>query len=363
MIYKSKKATKDGRSYFFRIKYRDVLGVVHDYASPKYMTKKEATLEEAKYKLKLESGVTSVSGITLDRVFPLYVDKMKNELKPQSIPKMITCYNWLPIKDVRINNLNYNHLKLLYDKLDKAKLSADYKNKILGLLKRLIKFSTRCYGTSDKILSLIDTYRKDSSIKKEMDFFTIDEYNQFFDVIDNLEHRIFFDILYFLGLRKSEALALTWNDIDFEKETISITKNITRFVDGNKWQFSTPKTKNSTRILPLPNRVLNRLKLLKIYHSKYKNYSKDWLLFGITEPWGNTTICNLKNRYCKQAGVKQIRIHDFRHSCASLLINKGASIQLVSKYLGHANINITLATYTHLYKSELDSIKKTLDAL
>jgi len=362
MIYKSKKATKDGRSYFFRIKYRDVLGVQHDYASQKYLTKKEATLEEAKYKLKLSAGDVSVNGVTINQVFSLYVDKMKNELKPQSIPKMITCYNWLPFKDVKVNSLNYSHIKLLCDKLDRAKLSADYKNKILGLLKRLIKFSTRCYGTSDKILSLIDTYKK-TDIKKEMDFFTIDEYNKFFGVIDVLEHQIFFDILYFLGLRKSEALALTWNDIDLNKATISISKNITRFVDGNKWQFSTPKTKNSIRVLPIPNRVLNRLKMLKKEHIKYKNFSKDWLLFGITEPWGNTTICNLKNRYCKMAGVKQIRIHDFRHSCASLLINKGASIQLVSKYLGHANINITLATYTHLYKSELDSIKKTLDTL
>ena len=362
MIYKSKKATKDGRSYFFRIKYRDVLGVSHDYTSQKYTTKKEASLEEAKYKLKLSTGMTSVSNITLDRVFPLYVDKMKNELKPQSIPKMITCYNWLPIKNVKINDLNYNHIKLVYDTLDKAKLSADYKNKILGLLKRLIKFSTRCYGTSDKILSLIDTYKK-TELKKEMDFFTIDEYNKFSSVIDNLEYKTFFDILYFLGLRKSEALALTWNDIDFKKETVSITKNITRFIDGKKWSFSTPKTKNSIRVLPIPKRVLESLKKIKNDYSKYKDFSKNWLIFGINDPWGNTTICNVKNKYCKLAHVKQIRIHDFRHSCASLLINKGASIQLVSKYLGHANINITLATYTHLYQSELDDIKKTLDTL
>ena len=96
---------------------------------------------------------------------------------------------------------------------------------------------------------------------------------------------------------------------------------------------------------------------------KYKDFSNSWLVFGVNDPYGNTTICNIKNRYCKLAGVKQIRIHDFRHSAASLLINKGASIQLVSKYLGHANINITLATYTHLYQSELDDIKKTLDTL
>ena len=362
MIYKSKKATRDGRSYFFRIKYRDVLGVQHDYASKKYLTKKEATLEEAKYKLKLDTGDISVSGIVMDQVFSLYVDKMKKELKPQSIPKMITCYNWLPIKQVKINDLNYSHIKLIYDTLDKGKLSADYKNKILGLFKRLIKFSTRCYGTSDKILSLVDTYRKETT-KKEMEFFTLDEYNQFYSVIDNQEYKVFFDILYFLGLRKSEVLALTWNDIDLDKATLSVTKNITRFIDGNKWQFSTPKTKNSIRVLPIPNRVLNGLKILKKDYMKYKNFSNDWLIFGITTPYGNTTICNIKNKYCKMAGVKQIRIHDFRHSCASLLINKGASIQLVSKYLGHSNINITLATYTHLYQSELEDIKKTLDTL
>ena len=226
----------------------------------------------------------------------------------------------------------------------------------------MIKFSTRCYGTSDKILSLIDTYKK-TELKKEMDFFTIDEYNKFSSVIDKLEYKTFFDILYFLGLRKSEALALTWNDIDFKKETVSITKNITRFIDGKKWSFSTPKTKNSIRVLPIPKRVLESLKKIKNDYSKYKDFSKNWLIFGINDPWGNTTICNVKNKYCKLAHVKQIRIHDFRHSCASLLINKGASIQLVSKYLGHANINITLATYTHLYQSELDDIKKTLDTL
>ena len=362
MIYKSKKPTKDGRVYFFRIKYRDVLGVSHDYTSSKYLTKKEATLEEAKYKLKLDSGVVSVNGIVVNQVFGLYIEKLKKELKPQSIPKVITCYNWLPIKQVRINDLNYSHIKKIYEALDKGGLSADYKNKILGLFKRMIKFSARCYGTSDKVLSLIDTYRKETS-KKEMEFFTLDEYNKFYSVIDNTEHKVFFDILYFLGLRKSELLALTWNDIDLKKETLSVNKNITRFVDGNRWQFSTPKTKNSIRVLPIPNRVLNGLKTLKKGYMKYKNFSNDWLVFGIIAPYGNTTICNIKNRYCKMAGIKQIRLHDFRHSCASLLINKGASIQLVSKYLGHSNINITLATYTHLYQSELEDIKKTLDTL
>ncbi len=63
------------------------------------------------------------------------------------------------------------------------------------------------------------------------------------------------------------------------------------------------------------------------------------------------------------ANVKQIRIHDFRHSCASLLINQGASIALVSKYLGHSNITITLNTYTHMFQSELENISNKLNNL
>ena len=60
------------------------------------------------------------------------------------------------------------------------------------------------------------------------------------------------------------------------------------------------------------------------------------------------TLANIKNRYCEKAGIKNIRIHDFRHSHASLLINSGASIVLVAKRLGHKDITMTLNTYSHI---------------
>jgi site-specific recombinase XerD len=71
----------------------------------------------------------------------------------------------------------------------------------------------------------------------------------------------------------------------------------------------------------------------------------------------------MKNKYAKEANVKQIRIHDFRHSCASVLINNGASIMIVAKYLGHSKIDQTLNTYSHLFKNKLDEIVQTLDSL
>lgn len=75
---------------------------------------------------------------------------------------------------------------------------------------------------------------------------------------------------------------------------------------------------------------------------KYSNFKKKWFIFGNSIPYKETTICSYKNKYCDLANLLKIRIHDFRHSCASLLINQGASITLVSKYLGHSKVSITL---------------------
>lgn len=74
-------------------------------------------------------------------------------------------------------------------------------------------------------------------------------------------------------------------------------------------------------------------------------------------------ILRPKNKYTQLAGVIQIRIHDFRHSCASVLINNGASIMLVAKFLGHAKIDETLNTYLHLFKNKMDEIVQTMNNL
>ena len=97
--------------------------------------------------------------------------------------------------------------------------------------------------------------------------------------------------------------------------------------------------------MPIPKKLVESLKILKEQAKKKKYFSEEWFIFGDELPFKETTIQVRKNKYCKQAGVKQIRIHDFRHSCASFLIQHGASIVLVSKYLGHSKISITLGLW------------------
>ena len=112
-------------------------------------------------------------------------------------------------------------------------------------------------------------------------------------------------------------------DIDFENKTVSINKQITQQSCRSRWSFSPPKTAKSNRVLPLTKVFLNDLKSLKESDSELLfGFNDSYFVLGDTAPQISSTITARKNRNCEIAGVKQIRIHVFRHSCASLLIYK-----------------------------------------
>lgn len=363
-IYESK-PTKDGRKYYFRVKYKDILGNVKDYSSKKYKLKKEAEYEERLFKINIEKQATSSISLTFSDIYDEYMIKHSKEIKKQSVIRTNNLFKKLDsIKNIKINNFDVSKYNLFRKEIEDKNYTTDYANKILSLLKRLIEYSNKYYNTNDRILKFIENFKSVNELKEEMKFFTYEEYKSFDSVISEINYKMFFSILYYMGLRQGEAQALTWNDINFSKKELTIKKTLTTKLKSEKWTISTPKTKNSTRTLPLPKIVLERLKILKEYYKKeYNDFSNDWFVFGGAFPLKETTICKKKNSYCKLAGVQQIRIHDFRHSCASLLINQGASIALVSKYLGHSNISITLDTYTHFYKSELIDITEKINNL
>lgn len=359
-VYKGTK-TKDGRSFYFRKKYKDVFNMQKDYTSRKFLTKKEAEQEEAKFILKIKD-VSSVS-ITLKEAYYLYRNELSQNVKKQTLIKTDNLFKYYEmLQDEKINSLNVNHYRKFKLYLDSLPYQAHYKNKILGILRRVLQYSTRYYGTSSVLINFIETY-KDNGLKKEMDFFTYEEYSKFISVVHDREWHCFFNCLYYLGLRQGELQALTWSDIDFIKKEVKITKTLTTKIKGEKWTISTPKTKNSIRTLPLPKILLYELKNMYYNAMRFKYFNNDMFVFGMIQPFKETNIQKHKNKYCDLAKLRHIRIHDFRHSCASFLINQGASISLVSKYLGHSNITITLNTYTHLYKNELENITEKINNL
>lgn len=359
-----KKKLKSGIKYCFTLRYTDIFGTTKQYTSKGYDTKKEAELEEAKFRLSAEQNKITSSNITFSQVELEYLEYIKKDIKVQSLRKLENQMKILePLNNIKVNDFNVQLWKQFQLYLDKKEYSVEYKNKIIGVLKRLIRYSSKYYNTSDNMLNFIENYKRVNEMKREMQFFTYDEFQKFISKVEELDYRTFFEVLYYLGLRQGEATALTWNDILFTKKEVSINKTLTTKLKGQLYTISSPKTANSNRTLPIPLKLIKPLEELKERAKKKKYFSEDWFIFGDELPFRETTIQIRKNKYCKLAKVKQIRIHDFRHSCASFLINNGANIVLVSKYLGHSKISITLDTYTHLYKNELLEVSKMIDTL
>ena len=171
-------------------------------------------------------------------------------------------------------------------------------------------------------------------------------------------------MLFRSGLRNGELRGLTWGDINFNKRTLSVNKNVVKVkdeVNNRPYILTSPKTMSSYRTIPIPKFLLDDLD--DLYESKCRCYgfNEEYFVFGNAFPLPETSLADRKNKNAFKAGVKEIRIHDFRHSCASLLIDSGANITLVAKYLGHSKIDETLNTYSHMYQNRLDSIVNIIE--
>lgn len=115
--------------------------------------------------------------------------------------------------------------------------------------------------------------------------------------------------------------------------------------------------------LPINKKLLEDLKILKEEDSKIYEFNNSYFVCGDAFPIASNSIRDKKNKNCALAGVPQIRIHDYRHSCTSLLVNNVANITVVAKYLGHAKIEETLNIYTHLFNSALSEVVNLIDKL
>lgn len=189
---------------------------------------------------------------------------------------------------------------------------------------------------------------KNNDVASDGNIWTIDEFKQFIKWVDDEYYKLLFELLYFTGLRKGEALALKWEDINFYTHTLSINKTITR-----THELQTPKTRTSYRLITLDEYMINNLRKL------YKNNNHDFIFKSITF----TTLLRKKNKYCKLAGVKQIKIHEFRHSHACLLFMNDVPIDEISHRLGHSKISITTDTYLKYIPIKEKRVINTLNSL
>ena len=361
---KPKDWTKDGRKWIFQTRYKDLSGNTKKYKSKKFLTKKEAIEAERVFLLQLDKYRPD-NDMTFKNLYTAFYEYQEDKVKETTLNTYKDRMRYMALLDnIKCKEFNLQHYEAWRKKILEYKLANRTRNYIYKFLKTIMNFGNKWYGINfNEIYPKMTNFTDPNERKKEMDFYTFEEFNQFISVEDDLKYRCFFKTLYFCGLRKGEIRALNWNDIDFKNNTLSVNKGISDNVNGKRYVISSPKTKSSNRTLPLPKDVISELKELKQNQMKFTNYKDTWFVFGGELPLGDDAIRRRKIRNCKLAKVKQIRTHDFRHSCASLLINNGADITLVAKFLGHSKIDETLNTYSHMFENKLNNIIGIIDNL
>lgn len=361
-VYKSDKPTKDGRSWYFRVYYTDLYGNRKQKEGAKFFTKKEAQEEERIFLVKAsEQPITKKT--TIKELKEDYLKYQKEKVRLSTYDSINVALKHISIlEDVKIEELNLNHINKWRSYINSLNIKTGSKNNIYKRLRALLNFGKKVYDLNISIINKMTNFSNPNEIKSEMLFYTKEEFDKFISCEEDLKWICFFSTLFYCGLRQGEALALNWNDIDFENHTIKITKNLVNKLKGVNYVILPPKTKASIRTIPMPLSLSEKLKNRYNDLKKYKNFSNDWFVFGEILPLPTTTIQKRRDRLVALSGVKRIRIHDFRHSCASLLIKKGANITLVAKFLGHANIATTLNIYAHFYENDLVELISTIDA-
>ena len=249
--------------------------------------------------------------------------------------------NILPyFEKYKLNKITIDDYKKWKLYIDKKNYSFSYKKNLHICFVIFLNFCIRQYNLKINVASQVGNF-KNKEINKIGNIWTIEEFNKFITYVDDIKYKIFFELLYFTGMRKGEILALTWDDIDFKNNIININKSITRIHEINN-----PKSFSSNRKIYVPNKIINELNLIK-------NSINNNIIFNFSF----TTIKRKKDYYCNLANVKQIKIHEFRHSHACFLFQNNIPIDEISSRLGHSSISMTQDIYLrYLPKKETKTI-------
>ncbi len=363
---KTKKVKKT--TYKCEGSYVDIDGVPHRYHKRGFSSAEEAKEWERTFLLKATNEVNN--NITFKELYFIYKDAKLSKIKSTSMYKVDQIVNLhiLPywggtklnkITTDKVENWQAELLNITYSKNgNNIKYANSHLELIQTRFKTIIKFGITKGFINDMRLSMFDIAKRKDEIKKEMLFWQPYEFMEFIKEIDQLRFYTFFNTLYWCGLRSGEALALTWKDIDLDKRIIKIRKSYSK----HGKIISTPKTDNSIRDVIIPEMCFKALLQHHEAHKKIIGYCDSRYVFDFDKPLDDNSIRYVKNRACQKAGIKQIRIHDFRHSHVSLLINQGFSPFDIAKRLGHT-VEMVNNVYGHWFTDAQQSMVNCLDEI
>ena len=200
---------------------------------------------------------------------------------------------------------------------------------------------------------------KEIRMSKKNKTYSVINYEEFLKLLEasknDLKYNTYFELSFTRGPRKGEIRAFRVKDFNYKEKQLMVNHTL-----SNKNILKPPKTAASKAPIDLSDDLAKKVNELINILKKNKDFNDEWFIFGGKKAISSHALDYNKNKYFKICGIeKHLRLHDFRHSCATWLYSIGIDIAVISKILRHASINETLKTYTHLFeKTYTDGLSK-----
>lgn len=339
--------------YRYVVTYKDPFGESRRKYSKWFPSQKEAEAAQAKYKA---SPITSGVKLSFLKLANECIDDKRSRVSDRTYREQKRrVETWFkPLHNLSVYDITPMQIKKVFEPYE-ARYATGTMNKAFNCLKTIFDYAVRFYDLPSNPMNKLTRYKETEEEKlHEMTIWNLEQFEMFMAAIPDEKwiYATLFHVLFYTGLRKNEALSLTWND--FDGKQLKIWR---QWQDG-RWK--TLKTKNSKRNILLDAETIKRLRTLKKQAQKDERFKNSWFIFGDMKPMGTTEIDRVKAKAIDVSGVPYIRIHDLRHSHASYLISKGVNMVTVSRRLGHSSIQMTIDRYTHLLPDAQDEVINAL---
>lgn len=334
------------KTYFVQIKYRDQDGKQRAKRKRGFKTKREAHAWERETRDKLCRNVFDFQALATAYFDTLEVTRSTRDLRDRRLNKYMATLLPLDVRDITKPIMQTWRVWL-----SEQEISSTTKNNILTLCKSIFRFGFQAYGLPDPA-AILRPFKKRPDEVKTMQVWTVDEFNQFISVVDHPVYHALFRLLFWSGMRRGEAMALTCDDL-LPGNRIKINKSFRRRIDG----IGPTKNAASVRTIVLDELTFQELEVVCARcNGPY--------LFGGKQPLATQSISDRFNSFIERSGVKKIRLHDLRHSHASMLLNDPTiSVVAVSSRLGHSNVATTMKVYTHVIDKATNELNSKIASL
>lgn len=355
-VYKDKKHN----TWYCQFYYKDWTGTNKQKRKRGFATQREAKEWERNFLSTLQPD----TNITFAALVSNYMKDLATRLKPTTLEtkrsiienKLLPYFKNMKICDINEISVRRWQNELLNFRNDKGKPFSDtYLKTINNQLSAILNYAMIYYGLTKNPCRVVGSIGKSNA--DSMQIWTLDQFEQFIQYEKKTAGRLAFNILFWSGIREGELLALTRNDFirsGTDEYRLNINKNF-ETVKGTQYLL-TPKTDSSIRCITIPQFLY--YEAIQYFDSLYEP-DPDERLFYFTKSF----LLNEIKRTAKAANLPAIRIHDLRHSHASMLIEMGFNILIISQRLGHEKVETTWQTYAHLYPDKEKILATQLDTI